>query len=441
MNQAYQTARPLSPEQNSLVKNMLDEIGASQYKTVSFRLEDTLMILPFPEYYDLFLLMEDDFKMFYTASKHTFTFLRCEAEDAAEKAGISNIGTIYNILMKKAGITEKARDTLMARECELVTFFASPRSFGKQLFDRARHRKKRIAIVSDSIYPRSVIANIISHCGYDNCNELLLTRGSGKSAGEVIDLIMEKTHTSAGKLLHVGSSIENDVEAAILKGCKSLLITPVVPLMVKSGRLRGWVQSKKLFDYDTPQYLALHCAFGIYAAYAFDVPQNKQPHSDFCSDEYMLGFIVLGALSLTDFDDQGSDLRRTVKKALEDNPKCAAGAEDFRQIFRADFADFLDKFGYKGCDMPFEFLLLHSAVGDRMLLDRQLQPFEMQAWTDVNTEPDTAPVYGRQVSKSAAQKLADKMFPPGTKVRTIADNMLDAMKRKTFGGKKNSDQN
>ncbi len=436
MNQAYQTARALSADQNALAKNMLAEVGDSQYKTVSFRLEDTLMILPFPEYYDIFLFMEEDFKMFNTASKRTFTQLRCEAEDIAEKNGSAVLKTIYNILMKKAGITETARDRLMERECELVTFFASPRSFGKQLFDKAIQKKKRIAIVSDSVYPRSVIANIVSHCGYDGCSELLLTRGSGKSAGEVIDLIMEKTHTNTpGKLLHIGSSIENDVEAAIVKGCKSLLVTPIVPLMVKSGRLRGWVQAKKIYDYDTSQYLALHCAFGIYAAYAFDVPQNKQPQSDFCNDEYMLGFMVLGTLGLTEFSDQGSDLRRTIKKALEANPKAAAGARDFRQIFQADFADFLDKFGYAGCDLPFEFLLLHSSIGDRMLLEKQLEPFELQAWTDVTTEAETAPVFGRQVSKSAAQRLADKMFPPGTRVRNIADNMLDAMKRRTFGKK------
>ena len=70
-----------------------------------------------------------------------------------------------------------------------------------------------------------------------------------------------------------------------------------------------------------------------------------------------------------------------------------------------------------------------------MLLEKQLEPFELQAWTDVTTEAETAPVFGRQVSKSAAQRLADKMFPPGTRVRNIADNMLDAMKRRTFGKK------
>jgi hypothetical protein len=80
--------------------------------------------------------------------------------------------------------------------------------------------------------------------------------------------------------------------------------------------------------------------------------------------------------------------------------------------------------------MPLSFLAKYSAPGDRAMLQGKLEPSVFAEWTEGTKEPKLAPVHARTVKRSATAKLADKLFPPGTKVRNIADGMLVKMKSK-----------
>ena len=62
MFEAVQTSRSLNPEQSALIKKMTGEVERPDIKAVNIRLEDVLVLLPFSEYYDIFMLLEDDFK-------------------------------------------------------------------------------------------------------------------------------------------------------------------------------------------------------------------------------------------------------------------------------------------------------------------------------------------------------------------------------------------
>ena len=81
--------------------------------------------------------------------------------------------------------------------------------------------------------------------------------------------------------------------------------------------------------------------------------------------------------------------------------------------------------------MPLRFFTEHSAVGDRAMLQSRLDPSDFAEWTEGTKESQLAPVRARALKQSVTGKLADKLFPPGTKVRNIADGMLVKMK----GGK------
>ena len=52
----------LTREQVELRQKMLDEVGRSDYRAVSFRLTGTLISNAFPEFEDIFMLMEEDFR-------------------------------------------------------------------------------------------------------------------------------------------------------------------------------------------------------------------------------------------------------------------------------------------------------------------------------------------------------------------------------------------
>ena len=422
-------------DQKALREKMLRSVSDSAIKAVSFKMDGVLVQMPFSERGDMFMLMEKDFRDL-TTVKGTFTEMRLAAEDAAASKyaaeGGASLEKIYDILAKMANLSPASRDKLIKRECELAVYFAMPRQFGKDLFRKAKTTKKKTIIVADTVYPRSVTVNILSRCGLETYDALIVPSESKidiSAPKPVYEAIIRKANTAPAKLLHIGSDVEADVETPILGGSKALLMSGAIPLMVKSGRLRGFVQARHVYDYDKPDFLALHCIFGIYAAYFFDTPLNKTPQTDFCGDEYMLGAIVGGALRASGCEPQ-NDLEKALMQALESNERALAGMEDMEKLFHAHFDGHLDKFGYNGCGLPIQFLALHAAAGDRAALQKYVDPAAAAEWAKRNSDPDIAPVYGRKIKPNAASKLADKLFPPGTKVRNIADGLLVKMKGK-----------
>ena len=83
MNPDIRPRIQLTAEQKALKDKMLKEVKGSSYKAVSFKMTGTLVITPFSEHNDIFMLMEDDFKDLTTVKK-SFTELRAAAEEAAE---------------------------------------------------------------------------------------------------------------------------------------------------------------------------------------------------------------------------------------------------------------------------------------------------------------------------------------------------------------------
>lgn len=421
--------RPDSGDQSALLKKMTGEICRPEIKTVSFRLDNTLVITPFDNPDDIFDFMEQDFALL-TAGTKPFSQLRKAAEDTVRRSGKVTLEKIYRIIQKSGKLTDSGRDRMMKRECELKVYFSFPRRAGKIMYDEAVRQKKKTAVITDSIYPRSVIRNILDRCGYTSHKLLLLaSETETDKEHDIIDAVMEKSSSAPGQLLHIGGSVEEDVEAAVLKGAKSMLLSPVNQLMVRSGRLRGYVEAQHVLDLDSPEYLALRCAFGLYAAYGFDIPQNKTPHSDFCSDLYLLGFIVLGALSLVPDFSPDTPLQKSVLEGLRSCKECNSGYFDFRESLDAHFSDFLDKFGGEDCELPFLFLVNHGAVGDRMSLERQIDPADSAEWSGFVTDPSIAPIHANRIKKNALSRFADKLFPPGSKVRNIVDGMLVKLHR------------
>lgn len=405
----------VTDEQNKLMQKMLAEIGRPEVKTVSFRLSGVLINLPFSEKEDLFLLMENDFRKYHKGRK-SFVDLRISAENKAD-----TLGGIYDIIMKQSKISQSERDALMNTECRLFADYAFPRNLGRMLFNEAKRRKKKIIIADDTLYPQK-IKDILTKCGYEYGKMTVAVTGN-KS---VCDAVTEKADVPPAKILHIGNDVAEDVEKFVMNGSKALLLADTVPTMIKSGRLRGYVQSERLYDYDTADFFPLHCAFGLYSAYMFDLPKNRVYQSDFCADPYMLGFIVFGTLKFADC--RHDDFRKKIISLAEKNTEIKRGAEDFAELFSAHFPD--NAHNFRGAELPFEFYASHSAPLDRNMLRDFLDDDTFSEWENSVTEPKTAPVHTVWEKQNKTAQLADKMFPPGTKVRNIADGILVRIKQK-----------
>ncbi len=427
---------PLSETQTQLQEKMIAEVTKGGLKTVSFKLDDVLTVTPFAEKADIFTFMEADFAPL-NKTKKSFTELRTLAQEAAEKK-ISldmnlTLAKIYGNFAKYTNISSESAAVLMQTECALAVKYTIPRAFGKRLFDCAKEKKRRIIIVYTGIYPRETVMAMLKKCGYDAVNGLIMTnelKVPDAAGNGFIEPLLEKAKGGAGQLLHIGNDVKNDVEGIIMKGGKALLMQSVSPLMVRSGRFRGYVQSEHIYDYDTEKFLPFRSVLGLYQLYGFDTPQNKAFRSDFCADSYMLGFLVLGALRLDKEFKPSSPLQEAIVGALEKCPETAAGADDFSMMHDAYFGNVFEKLGTFGCDIPLHFLESFSFAGDREILRPYMSDEIYEKWLETAEEPELAPVYANKAKKNAVQKLADTLFPPGTKVRTITDGVLAKMKRK-----------
>lgn len=433
MDNKFVSSRPLSADQKHLLEKIKSEIRREEIKAVSFKMDGTLVLTPFSEKNDMFMLMEKEFSMMY-AGKDSFAQLRGEAEEEAvkkcSKKGTVTLKLIYDILMKNSKISPSSRDKLIEREKNLAEYFSFPRDCGLQLFNEAKSAGKTIIITSSSPMPKETVRKILAGCGYDGYDTLIMLNECEKtlSGGEICRLIGEKSGVALPLTMNIGGDVANDVEEAVKLGMKAMYLSPAIPLMVKSGRLRGFIQKQLFFDYDEPKYLTLRCAFALYAAYAFDVPQNKLPQSDFCGDDYMIGFIVLGPLSLYKDLVINTVFQADILGAMGENEKMVKGRDDFAAMFDEHFSGHLDKAGLDGCTLPFEFFVKHCAVGDRMSLQKKLAPEVMVKWAESVTEPEIAPVYLKKFKKPFLSKLADRLFPPGSKIRTITDRILAKMR-------------
>ncbi len=425
------TVFPLSDEQTALADKIRNETSSGKYLFVSFKFTDTLTVSPFSEFGDLFAFMEEDFSKVYKGKKN-FTQLRTIAQDRAERnfGGKVTIDKIYDIFRKLSKIPHEDSNRLMERERELFVEFTFAREFGKSIYETAVKTKKKIIVVADTIYHTKDIEKILKKCGYTykaivHPAENDISRNDHEA---VFDMVIEKSGVSAERILHIGGNVAADVETPIIKGSKALIVAPPVPMMIKSGQLRGWIQAELVYDYDKTDYSALHCAFGLYAAYGFSVPKSKTFRSDFCGSAFMLGFMVLGALSLAkDFTPSG-EVQTALLDALEKSPECMKGKKAFLSLFERHLGKYGETAGYKGCELPFIFLAEHGSSADMEMMKEYMSETSAEKWKSDRTEPKTAVVYGRKAKQNAMSQLADRMFPPGTKVRNITENMLDKIK-------------
>ncbi len=421
--------RRISAEQTAILDKMLVEIRSSRSKAVSFRMQDVLVMTPFSEECDLFLFMEDDYAPFKTGKK-SFTELRLAAYEAAlKKCEVYprvTLELIYDIFAKLSGISPTGKEQLMRRECELIEYFSFPRECGKTLFREAKSNKKRTIVFSESVYPTDVVRNILEKCGYGSYDGLVIISEIKKCTAESwYDAVLSKAGVSADKLLHVGSTVAFDIELPIVKGSKALLLAPAMQLMEKSGRILGYIRKKHLYEYDTAKYLTLHCVLGLYAVYGFDFPQNKMALSDFCGDACLIGFLGAGAASLSgDIPEKSGKMHPLITDALRRDEKFLDGLDDFNKILSDHFGSNLEKYGGEGCGEFLDFLEECCASADRELFVPYISSTAMKKWASSVKEPEILPFSGKKYKENALNRLADKMFPPGTKVRNIADGIL-----------------
>lgn len=291
------------------------EICSDAIDTVSFDLFDTLVLRPFWQPTDLFYLLEDEFERLAGVNSYlTFPDLRTKAEAACRTRvrrahpdwDDVTLDEIYDEMGALYPIDAEVREALKARECELELRFCSPRLIGRELYDLARERGKRVIVCSDMYLPQSVIESILQKNGYV-CDGVYLSSALrlGKWTGRLYRHVQSALGVAADKILHVGDNRTSDVERARKCGWKSAHLPSPVSLFCNEnpdfhggGAYRSLVDAVgSIRDGKNPEwgFFGYRTAIAVGINKLWDSPFSLIcERSDYDAAPYRMGYFCLG---------------------------------------------------------------------------------------------------------------------------------------------------
>lgn len=183
-----------------------------QYDVVSFDIFDTLVLRPFADPKDLFMIVGK------RLNKTEFYRIRTDAEKRArEKATIEKgnrevtIDDIYTIIEERTGIP-KEKGIQIELEVEMQYCFANP--YMKRVFKILRAQGKAIIIVSDMYIPHASMEKLLANVGYTGYDKLYVScdYNCSKRTGGLYQYV--KRDYSGKKIVHIGDNVASDIQAA-----------------------------------------------------------------------------------------------------------------------------------------------------------------------------------------------------------------------------------
>lgn len=302
-------------------------IASPDIEIVSFDIFDTLVVRPFFQPSDIFALMN---KKFNETVKSTafidFKKIRINAEAELRRSlSMAEDITLENIYDKIAEIFElgsEQKKSLMEYEIELEIKFIRPRQCGKELYELARHLKKRVIFVSDIYLPNDVIVKMLSKCGYEP-DKLYLSSDyfMVKGTGNLFNVMLKNEKVPPQNIVHIGDNWNSDVVSAQSKKIKAHhLSSPMAQFKGENGSIYSGGSFYKLFVPNGKQYmgenaaefLGIRCMLAMVANKFFDNPYTNAFNSetDFNANPYFIGYYALGMhlYAVTDW------IRKIVKK-------------------------------------------------------------------------------------------------------------------------------
>lgn len=187
---------------------------------VSFDIFDTAILRPFLHHREIYCIMEKELN----APK--FHDIRINAEIKARKniieKGLKEDITLLDVYENININAQKAVNSEIAIDVDIC----GSRSYIHKLYMFAINLGKKVIFVSDITYPRKAIINILHKNGYNKYHSIYISAEEmlSKAKGGLYKRILEDLDISPGKILHIGDSINSDIQQAKLHGLQTLYI-------------------------------------------------------------------------------------------------------------------------------------------------------------------------------------------------------------------------
>lgn len=203
---------------------------------ISFDIFDTLIFRPFSAPEDLFYLIGD--KLRYMDFKRIRQEAEKEARQKAKKERDSyevRLTEIYEELARRTGIQKEAGMSLEI-ETEMECCYGNPymQDVFTYLKKKIQNTRKKIICVSDMYLPCETVRQLLTKCGFDQIDEIVLSceYGLSKSDGSLYRAVMDK-YGKNRTYVHVGDHEVSDVQKARQSGWRALCY----PNVNKAGRM------------------------------------------------------------------------------------------------------------------------------------------------------------------------------------------------------------
>ena len=208
--------RPCIEGVESALSNRQQEIHLArnllQYDVISFDVFDTLILRPFSNPADLFILVGKKL------GQMEFEKIRKDAEkDARDKAQILKgsreitLEEIYAIVEEKTGIPKEV-GMQTEFEIELQYCFANP--YMKRVYQLIQDYDKPIIFVSDMYLPYALMARLLRKNGYSEYEKLYISCefGCTKRSGDLYKCVQQDYQDK--KIIHIGDNHTVDIKMA-----------------------------------------------------------------------------------------------------------------------------------------------------------------------------------------------------------------------------------
>ena len=188
---------------------------AYRYDIVTFDIFDTLIMRYVVNPDDLFNITELKLKNNF-GYEISYKKIRKKAEKNLRKRGNKpdyTLDEIYDEFEKISGLDREKCDIIKNMETENEIAFCTPRYV---MIDTLKYIKtvikKKVVLISDMYLPKDVISKMLSKCGVDEYDELIISceANARKDTGKLWDSFIEKN--SDKEILHIGDNEVSDTQ-------------------------------------------------------------------------------------------------------------------------------------------------------------------------------------------------------------------------------------
>lgn len=187
---------------------------------ISFDIFDTAIIRPFLHHREMYYISEKEL------NAPGFHNIRINAENKARKniieKGFKEDITLLDVYENININAQKAINTEIIIDINIC----GSRPYIYKLYRFAINLGKKVIFISDITYPRKAIINILHKNGYDKYHTIYISSEEmlSKAKGGLYKRVIEDLDLNPNKILHIGDSINADIQQAKLHGIQTLYI-------------------------------------------------------------------------------------------------------------------------------------------------------------------------------------------------------------------------